>query len=187
MIFLVGPGGVGKSTIGPYLAEELCCDFYDLDTYFCNNIDNIGVFIRDEGYDAYVKANSKGFFELLEQANERSVFALSSGFLIYESEETSSVVNANREAVRSLGVSVLIAPNADDEVSGRIVVDRQLNRGFGLKRHKEWPKFRNRIEIYRTLADVVFFANSDDPALNAKEIALQLDFRPAELVRKAKV
>lgn len=30
-LFLVGPAGVGKSTIGKYVAEKLQCEFYDID------------------------------------------------------------------------------------------------------------------------------------------------------------
>jgi len=41
-IFIIGPGGVGKSTCGPILASMLDCKFIDLDEEFCQRIVNIG-------------------------------------------------------------------------------------------------------------------------------------------------
>ncbi|KZL20091.1 Shikimate kinase [Pseudovibrio axinellae] len=85
-IFLIGPGGVGKSTVGPYLAQNLCLPFHDLDDYFCANISNIRSFIAQYGYGGYVRQNSYCFFDMMNSAKHEAVFALSSGFLIEEKE-----------------------------------------------------------------------------------------------------
>ena len=45
-IFLLGPGGVGKSTLGRVLAGRLNWPLIDLDLEFCERIAEIGRFIR---------------------------------------------------------------------------------------------------------------------------------------------
>ena len=61
--------------------------FIDLDNEFCRRIQNIGIYIRRYGYEKYCYENSKLFYKLLDENEENVVFALSSGFLVYENLE----------------------------------------------------------------------------------------------------
>ncbi|MEM7240764.1 MAG: shikimate kinase [Pseudomonadota bacterium] len=152
-IFLIGPGGVGKTSCGPHLAKFLGRDFIDLDQLFVSGPGDIGGYIADHGYVQYVRENSKIFFERIAQCRAPSVCALSSGFLIAEVE--AETVELNRAAVRGIGYSILPLPHANVQECTRIVVSRQLQRGFNLSQDTEQKKFLKRLPIYRTLADQV--------------------------------
>lgn len=56
---MIGPGGVGKTTVGKVLALQLGLQLFDLDEEFCKRIANIGVFIREHGYNQYLFQNSE--------------------------------------------------------------------------------------------------------------------------------
>lgn len=56
-LFLLGPGGVGKSTLGRELARRLAMPLIDLDLEFCERLQLIGPFIAAHGYERYRAAN----------------------------------------------------------------------------------------------------------------------------------
>ncbi|SDQ29301.1 shikimate kinase [Pseudovibrio sp. Tun.PSC04-5.I4] len=170
-IFLIGPGGVGKTTTGPHLAALLSVPFVDLDDYFCTNVLNIRAFISKYGYEEYVRQNSRCFREIASNSKDEAVVTLSSGFLIIE--EAAEVVTANREMVRRLGRTVLLIPSHDQEIAADEVARRQVERGFGLREENERRKFVERLPVYQKLAQYVEISNGD-PAEIACRIAQQL-------------
>jgi len=153
MIFLIGPGGVGKTTLGPILADQIGYKFCDLDEYFCENVANIGDYISKHGYAAYVVQNSKCFFEILDRNDQKIVMALSSGFLI--AQEEVETVHKNRDAIKN-GVAVLLTPDPCDTKAVDIVVPRQLAKKYGFKHETEYEKFTSRISVYRQLERFAF-------------------------------
>ncbi|MCE8442605.1 shikimate kinase, partial [Rhodovulum sulfidophilum] len=62
-IFLIGPGGIGKTSSGRNLAELLGREFIDLDEKFMSGPGHIGQYISEHGYAKYVRENSNFFFE----------------------------------------------------------------------------------------------------------------------------
>jgi len=170
-LFLIGPGGVGKTTTGPHLGQQLGVPFVDLDDYFCDTVLNIRTFIAEYGYSEYVRQNALCFHEIVQSHSGNTVVALSSGFLIIE--EAKDVVLANRQAVHQLGYSVLLIPSHDDATSANIVARRQAGRGFGLHEEKERKKFLSRLPIYRRFAQQVELS-SGDPVSVAHRIVEQL-------------
>lgn len=60
---------------------------------------------------------------------------LSSGFLA--TDVCPEIVAVNRQLVRQSGYSILLLPSEDIDIATRIVVARQLMRGFGLVREKK--------------------------------------------------
>ena len=145
-VFLIGPGGVGKTTTGKYLSDRIGYDFVDLDEYFCSEVANIRDFISDFGYREYVIMNSRCFNDVISNCRSNTVISLSSGFLIVE--EADEVVEANREYIHRLGVAVLLVPSLDHQKAADIVAKRQAGRGFGLNELEERKKFLERIKIY---------------------------------------
>ncbi|MRT55404.1 shikimate kinase [Enterobacteriaceae bacterium RIT693] len=171
VVFLIGPDGAGKSTVGKLLASRLGCAAIDLDDEFCDRILNIREFITLNGYERYLEENAKLLKTLLEEADACAVFILSSGFLATDIRP--DIVEQNRKQVHRAGLSVLLLPSRDYHEALSCIVERQLKRGFGLKRESEVEKFRQRFEQYLPLGDVQIFSMAVPDAI-ADSIARQL-------------
>ena len=172
-IFLIGPGGVGKSTCGKILANLLGYNFIDLDVEFCERVLNVGSYINNFGYKKYCLENSKLFYEILSQQLENFVFSLSSGFLVHENMNVLTI--KHKQTLKDLGISVLLLPSESLDESTKIVVKRQLSRGFGLKEDKEKTKFIQRFPIYKKLGDIKIFSYAK-PEIIAKQMKKEIAF-----------
>ncbi|WP_432700484.1 shikimate kinase [Kluyvera cryocrescens] len=173
-VLLIGPGGVGKSTVGARLAQRLDYPFIDLDTVFCERIANIRDYLQTYGYEAYLEQNSALFATLLNEQRQDAVFALSSGFLATDIRP--DIVQLNRQRVLEYGVSVLLMPYQNVDDACRCIVERQLTRGFDLERHQEERKFRQRFTEYTTLDAVQIFSVSSPDDI-AEQIVQKLAFQ----------
>jgi hypothetical protein len=81
-LFLIGPGGVGKSTLGKALAARLGWELIDLDLVFCDRLAIIGDFIATHGYRAYRAANLALAETLVAGIGTPTIFVTASGFLV---------------------------------------------------------------------------------------------------------
>jgi shikimate kinase len=157
-VFIVGPGGVGKSTAGEILAKTLKYYFVDLDTAFCTHIENIGTYIRREGYAKYCQTNSNLFYDLLSRLAEDTVFVLSSGFLAHE--DMDKLTSRHAQTLKAEGVTLCLLPSVSLEESLSIVVNRQMKRGWKLDRSNEEKKFRRRYPIYQECGDIQIYSSA---------------------------
>lgn len=175
-IFIIGPGGVGKTTSGKILASLLGDNFIDLDQEFCDRIQNISAFIREHGYEAYCYQNSELFFKILsEVGNDNIVLSLSSGFLVHEGLE--SLTNKHAESLRRSGISILLLPSTSMEESAHIVVSRQLSRkleGATLHRQQEEEKFKSRFPKYQQFGDIKIYSTKK-PEIIAEHMREELN------------
>ena len=176
-IFLIGPGGAGKSTVGKLLSNRLNYMMVDLDDEFCERIVNIREYIKLHSYESYLEQNSMLLNKLLvEHANHNTLFVLSSGFLSTDIRQ--DIVESNRRVVIEQGFSVLLMPSQDYHEAMKCIVYRQLTRGFSLVGKKEEEKFRKRFREYIELGDLKIFS-MEKPELIAAKIADQLGMRSA--------
>lgn len=170
-IFIIGPGGVGKTTAGGELARLLGFPFLDLDQEFMARIGDIGGVIQDQGYLRYVELNAALFATLVEELSETAVVPLSSGFLARETPP--GLLAANQARVRATGTSIRLLPCENLEAATRIVVARQLGRGIGLEPEREAAKFPRRFADYLDQGDIRIFSTAG-PAEIAAEMARAL-------------
>ncbi|MEI6424824.1 MAG: shikimate kinase, partial [Lentisphaerota bacterium] len=177
-IFIIGPGGVGKTTCGRIFANKISYDFIDLDSEFMERIGNIGDYIESNGYLNYCRENSKLFYELLKEQNTNIVFVLSSGFLVHGDVDSNLKKHAN--SIRDLGFSILLLPSESLEKTEEIVVARQLSRGLNCQENRERQKIKNRFHIYLKFGDIKVFS-ADSPESIA-EIMKQRYQENAELI-----
>jgi len=170
-VFLIGPAGVGKSTCGALLAPKLGLGFVDLDSEFNTRVGHIAEFIAREGYLAYCRRNVDLFDALLAEESD-TVYAISSGFLLYEDLDPS--YSRLADDLRKLGVSILLLPAASVEEATEITVGRLLARRPGLDAEKERAKFRTRFHKYIRHGDIQIISNAP-PAETAEQAAQEYE------------
>ena len=155
-IFIIGPGGVGKSTSGALLARILEVPLIDLDREFMRCVGHIGEYIQTHGYEKYCYANSELFSTLLREASDPSLFIMSSGFLVHDGLE--ELVEKHKRLLKENGISILLLPSESLEASADLVVKRQMSRGFGLNEEVERNKFMKRYERYQKEGDIKIYS-----------------------------
>jgi len=170
-VFIIGPGGVGKSTAGAILAKKISHEFIDLDQEFCKRIQNIGVFIKNKGYRRYCHQNSELFYSILEEVSRGFVLVLSSGFLVHEG--LGSLTKKHKKTLEGRGISILLLPSDSLGEGRKIIVARQLLRGFGLHKEREAEKYTNRFHVYKNLRDIKIFSH-EEPKKIAEQMKQQL-------------
>ena len=175
-VFLIGPCCVGKTTVGPLLALLIGATFVDLDAQFCERVAPIRRFLDHRGYPAYVRENASLFQTLLQEStrNARTVFALSSGFLVADVEP--EIVEQNRALVAQQGTAILLLPSEDPAQCVEMIVKRQLQRGLGLERESQTALAYERILPYSELGRIRVY-HSGSPQQVADEVAHRLKYR----------
>lgn len=152
VVFLVGPGGVGKSSLGSLLAPRMDRVLLDLDLIFCDRIGTIGPYIDAYGYEAYRAANLRLATHLVGAPAPKCVFVTSSGFL---AAAPGTQDRASAQALLGLGYVITLMPSSDIDEASHIVVERQIRRPFGFVGESEDRKFRARVEAYCDAADLL--------------------------------
>ena len=170
---MIGPGGVGKTTVGRLLAPMLSASFIDLDEEFCSRVQPIRRYLDKHGYPAYIRENAALLERLLRESaqTQLAVFALSSGFLVTDVEP--KIVIRNRQIVQANGRSVLLLPSRNLVQSAQIIVERQLQRGLNLEHESQTTLIHSRIGPYSELGHIKVFSSAS-PQNIAKEIAMRL-------------
>ncbi len=166
-VFIIGPGGVGKTTCGRLFADLVGYTFVDLDSEFMTRVGHIGRHIEDEGYLSYCRTNSALFYSLLNEQSSGTVLALSSGFLVHG--DTDPELSKHKQAIRDLGVSILLLPAAHLEEAEGIIVARQMSRGIECRQESERRKIRDRFPKYREHGDIQIFS-AEAPKRVAEEM-----------------
>lgn len=130
MLHLVGPGGAGKTTVGPLVAAKLGWSFFDLDAAFMRSEGDISNCIATHGYDGYARRNLAVYLKLRKEvAGAPAVVALSSGFMTYAAAIDSCYLSL-RQAIESAALTALLMPSFDLEVCVERIVARQLARPY---------------------------------------------------------
>ena len=171
-IFIIGPGGAGKSTVGTILARLTGYKIIDLDDEFCLKINNIRLYIKEHGYESYLMQNSFLLEKIIdENRNDNAVIVLSSGFL--STDTRADLVKKNKEMVTKNGVSILILPSENFEITQKCIVGRQLSRGYGNTKEKETLKINQRFNDYIKMGDFQIFSQ-EEPETIARKIFIVL-------------
>lgn len=168
-LFIIGPGSVGKTTVGAILAKKLNQPFIDLDEQFMKNIGHIGDYIDTNGMLAYRERNTELLADLLNIADQKTVFALSSGFLVPDINP--DLVKRNEKLLAKHGRTVLLLPASTPEEAVDEVVRRAMTRPYlnarpkrerekYLARHQQYQEYKSDIQIYsaaspETIADLM--------------------------------
>jgi shikimate kinase len=150
VIYLIGPGGAGKTTTGAALADRLDIPIVDLDAEFATRLGDISVYLDTYGYDAYAAQNVSVYRALTSVAEPFRVVALSSGFMTYRPDVHPSYPSL-REKVASNPLTFVLLPTLDIETCVAETVRRQVTRSFARSPEREEHVIRTRFPIYASL------------------------------------
>lgn len=163
-IFLVGPMGAGKTTIGRLLAAELNLPFIDTDKEIEDRTGADIAWIFDvEGESGFRDRESA----VLDELTELSPVLLATGGGIVLREK-------NRQLLRTRGYVVYLQTSVSQQVD-RTAKDRKRPL---LQTSDPAAVLSNLMEerdpLYRSVADVIVFTDNRNPKTVAKEIAQRL-------------
>jgi len=177
LIWLIGPGGAGKSTTGPLVADRLRLPFHDLDVRFFQRYGGIDEFIATHAYEGYARANVEACLSLLENGCA-AVVALSSGFMAYPPAVHPGYPELRRQ-IEDCPTTFVLLPSFDLEICVAESVRRQMARPFGHRgAWREEAVIRERFPIYAALR-VHRLETMRPPAEVAAAILARLSFAPA--------
>ena len=161
-IFLVGPMGAGKSTIGRHLAQQLHMEFFDSDTVIeeRTGADIAWVFdvegeekFRDREYEAFSNLNT----------NENCVISTGGGIVLRE--ENRELLNKGTVIYLEISIQTQLERTINDK-------DRPLL--YGVNKEKTLRKIAEiRNPIYEACSDITI-KETNDPNEAADLIVLEL-------------
>lgn len=165
----MGPGGAGKTTVGPLLAARIGWAFLDLDAQFMRTEDEISAYIARHGYLGYAQRNVATYLEVRRMTREAAVVAMSSGFLTY-STNSHKHYTAVRQDIECDPLTVLLLPSFELETCVEVTVRRQMGRPYlAGNRAREEQKIRERFPTFAALK-CARFCSDITPAQLATEI-----------------
>ena len=160
-IFLIGPMGAGKSTIGRALAKELHCDFYDSDQVIEQRTGADLAWIFDiEGEEGFRKREQQVIEELTQL--QGIVLATGGGAII---------MTENRNALAARGTVIYLKTSLDMQYKRtKRAAKRPLLRTENVKQtiDKLWEQ---REPLYNEIADLSF----DTDSLSLRAIVNEID------------
>ena len=164
-VFLIGPMGVGKTTIGRSLADLLHKEFVDLDVEIEKRTGaSIPLIFEIEGEDGFRRRESTLLEELT--GGENLILATGGGAVL---------APGNRERLRDRGVVVYLSAPIETLLE-RTARDRHRPLLQTPDRRKTLEEIlRAREPLYRETAHLVVKSSSRAPTLVAREIIKQLE------------
>jgi 3-dehydroquinate synthase len=145
-IFLIGPSGVGKTTVGELVARKLGFKFLDLDAEISSRISmSISDFFSDKGEAAF-RVIEKEVLEDISKSEEPTVIATGAG----------SVLDAlNIATMKSKGTVILLNAQVKDILSR---IENDLNNARPLLKtdleKNISNQYRTRIDVYNIAQDI---------------------------------
>jgi shikimate kinase len=164
LIFIVGPMGAGKTTIGRHLAAELSLPFIDTDAEIEQRSGADIPWIFDvEGEQGFRQRESKVLSDVCAAGS--AVVATGGGIVIRDE---------NRDLIRQNGRTVYLQASIEQQLArtGKDKSRPLLNNDD--PRAVLEALMQAREPIYRELAEVVYQADDRSPRVSAQEIKAQL-------------
>lgn len=163
-VFLVGPMGAGKSTIGRLLAAELKVPFYDSDRVIEERTGADIPWIFDvEGESGFRDRESAVLAELAE---EPGVVVATGGGIVLRPENGAVMKRLGRVCYLTASLEQLIERTAKDKKRPLLQVDNP--------RQKIIELLEQRDPLYRDVADFIVSTDRRSPRMVAHDIAERL-------------
>ena len=166
-IFLIGPAGAGKSTVGQELAKELKMHFYDTDTTIEKRTGvNISWIYDVEGEDGFRKREHSILTELVEKTD---IILATGGDIVLLAE--------NRALLAAKGLVVYLKTTVDEQLERTRRKDhRPLLQVDDVESRLNEMKIE-RTPLYEEIADVTFQTDSKSVKAVSKQIFKYLRYK----------
>ncbi len=165
IIYLIGPRGVGKTSVGEKLAAALSYDTKDQDIGFYERF-------KDEGFlSDHIKRDAEGFFKrqfhvLKELSEDRSVISLGASNLL--KDDMSEVDHEKVDFCKSKGILIMLLPCGSSDEGAKICFDRFNNRpDMGVFGNAfppdDFEAFRKKYDLwstYKAITDIIIYNDS---------------------------
>jgi shikimate kinase len=164
-IFLVGPMGAGKSTIGKYLAKNLKRPFYDSDKEIEKRTGvSIAWIFEKEGEQGFRERETSIIEELADY--DDVVIATGGGAVLAE---------RNREILRSMGQVVYLSATLEQLVKRTAKDTKRPLLQTGNPREKLKTLLEQRDPLYRQVADVIVRTGQQSVYKTVNNVLKKLD------------
>ena len=164
-IFLIGPMGAGKSSVGKYLATQLNLDFYDTDEEIEKRTGvEIGWIFDLEGEEGFRRRETAVIKDLVMQPN---IVLATGGGSILEAE--------NRELLRENGVIIYLDVTLDYQSHRTINESRRPLLRVKNKEEVLEKLHRERAPLYESIADCRVHTDNRGIREVAEEIIRELE------------
>lgn len=162
-IGILGPPGIGKSTIGKKIAKKMKISFLDLDEFISKktNMKNTKEVIRVYGRLYFWKIGHKCLKEVLLKKRKNYVLAFSGGVICHRDKR--DLKDKNLKLIKKYSFNILLLPSRRLKESVSILWPRQEDnkRNTGINNIKELKQYlKERKNKYRLGADVIVFTNN---------------------------
>lgn len=194
MVILIGPFGVGKSTIGELLAKRLELPSVSLDTlgYYYNELGfDKSMFERCGGYSysyesyIYFQTFFPAAIERLLREHPHAVIDLGAGHTVFVNPAMQARV---KHLLAPIPNVVLLLPSPDPDESVAVlkarVAERQVGEGFRDSAF-DYFDFWVKHPANRELAKIIVYTAGKTPAETAEEVLAAVDMRDAASLRMA--
>ncbi len=172
-IFLVGPMGAGKSTVGKRLADVRGMEFFDSDIEIeARTGVDIAFIFEKEGEEGFRKRERMVIGDLTQR---NGIVLATGGGAILEPD--------NRQWLSARGFVIYLHASLDQQVNRTARTDnRPLLQAGGDRRDILRHLFEMRDPLYREIADLVLPTDGRNARTLAREIEEHLEHRPAGTV-----
>ena len=164
-IFLVGPMGVGKTTIGRLLADRLGRHFYDTDRVIEERTGADIPWIFDVEGEAGFRSREQAV--CAELAKKDSLVIATGGGIVVNPE--------NRKAIRRDGIVIFLSATVEQLVERTAKDTRRPLLQNDNPRKVITDIFEARLPLYQELADITITTDQSSPRLLINDIVRQLD------------
>ena len=167
-VFLVGPMGAGKTTVGRHLARLLGKSFVDLDLEIEKSCGADIAWIFDvEGEPGFRKRESA---MLGEVASRNNMVIATGGGVVLGSENRELLKRSGTVVYLSVGAKVLFNRMQQDTKRPLLQVEDKQAMIEGIVKERE--------PLYREVADIVFDGHKKTPVVAAQELASLIRQQP---------
>jgi len=160
-VYLVGSMGVGKTTVGRLLADELCFGFYDTDKEIEKKCGADIPWIFDvEGEEGFRLRESRTLIDLSHK--DKAVISTGGGIILRP--ENRQILKESFVAYLTASIDLLVERTARDKKRPLLQVDQPkkvLEKTIGV-----------RDPLYREVATLIVSTDHQNPRQTAREIAI---------------